>query len=243
MSRIFSAYSVGGLVGPALGAIHGIDGPFLTYGLLVACALVLVILMPAPDQERRFGPDRTSLRLRGFWTASAAIVFTVLALGVIEGVLPLHLARQLDQTQIGLIYAGVSVLVAGSAAMAARFPPELDVVTAAAMITAGLTLAGATNTVELWIIALVLTGTGVGLGNTGSIGMLLQAIRPERIVTAMIIWSQLGIIGYLLGPIAAGLVAETLGFVALGLVPLAAVMILLGALRWAPTGVQSPLEG
>jgi MFS family permease len=104
---------------------------------------------------------------------------------------------------------------------------------AAIMITAGLTLAGATNSVEFWILALVVTGVGVGLGNTGSIGMLLEAVRPDRIVTAMIIWSQLGIIGYLLGPIAAGVVADQLGFAALALVPVAAAALLLGGLRLA----------
>jgi len=233
MSRILSAYSVGGLVGPALGAIHGIDGPFLTYGLLAGCALVFAALMPLPDRARRFTTDRTTLRLPGFWTASAAILFTVLALGVVEGVLPLHLADRLDQSEIALIYAGVSVLAAGSAALAARFSPQADVLVGAALITGGLTLAGATNAVGPWIAALALTGAGVGLGNTGSIGLLLQGIQPDRIVTAMIVWSQLGIVGYLIGPLAAGLVAETLGFVALGLVPLAAVVLLLGALHWA----------
>ena len=104
---------------------------------------------------------------------------------------------------------------------------------AAALITVGLALAGATDAVVVWIAALVLTGTGVGLGNTGSFGMLLESVRPERIVTAMIIWSQISIAGYLLGPIAAGTVAQWIGFAALGLVPLAAGLVLLGALRWS----------
>jgi hypothetical protein len=228
MSRILAAYSVGGLIGPALGAIDGIDGPFLAYGLLAGCALCL---LPAIGRQGHFAGDRGALRLPGFWAASAAIVFTVLALGVAEGVLPLHLARRLDQSEIGLIYAGVAALVAGSAAAAARFEPRMDVLAAALMITAGLTLAGATDTVPLWIAALVLTGAGVGLGNTGSIGMLLKAVQPDRIVTAMIVWSQLSIAGYLLGPVAAGLVAGWLGFAALGLVPLAAGMVLLGSLH------------
>jgi MFS family permease len=234
MSRIFAAYSVGGLVGPAVGAIPGIDGPFLVYGLLIAAALLPTLVIRSPAGAHSFDSDRSSLRLRGFWNASAAILFTVLALGVVEGVLPLHLSHELTQSEIALMYAAASLLVAASAALAARFPPRADVVAAAALITGGLALAGATNAVGLWIAALALTGAGVGLGNTGSIGLLLEGVRPERIVTAMIIWSQLGIVGYLLGPIAAGVVAETLGFAALGLVPLTAVGLLLGALRWAP---------
>jgi len=128
----------------------------------------------------------------------------------------------------------VSLLVAASAAIAARFAPQADVLVAAGLITLGLSLAGATDAIALWIAALALTGTGIGLGDTGSIGMLLESIRPERIVTAMIIWSQIGIVGYLLGPVGAGLIAESLGFTALGLVPIAAAVGLLRAMRWAP---------
>jgi hypothetical protein len=71
--------------------------------------------------------------------------------------------------------------------------------------------------------------------------MLLDSVRPERIVTAMIIWSQIGIAGYLLGPVAAGAIAQWLGFAALGLVPLAAALMLLRALRWAPPAHSSVL--
>ena len=241
MSRIFAAYSAGGLVGPALGAIPGIEGPFLAYAALITSALMLVALPRAPTASRPFVADRSALRLPGFWAASAAILFTVLALGIVEGVLPLHLARRLDQTEIGIVYASVALLVASSAAIAARFSPRHDVLAATGLITLGLALAGATDTIGLWFLALVLTGTGIGLGNTGSLGMLLESVRTERIVTAMIVWSQISIAGYLLGPIAAGGVAQWLGFAALGLVPLAAALVLLRALRWAPRAHSSAL--
>jgi MFS family permease len=234
MSRVFAAYSVGGLVGPALGAIDGVRGPFLGYLVLVVACLAPVWFMRAPAETWAFAADRSALRVPGFWIASAAILFTVLGLGIVEGVLPLHLAGGLDQAEIGLVYACVSMLVAGTAAAAARFKPRLDVFAAAGLITAGLTLAGSTTSVALWILALVVTGVGIGFGNTGSIGVLLESVRPERIVTAMIIWSQIGIAGYLLGPVIAGGVAQALGFSALGLVPLAAALALLAAMHKAP---------
>ena len=88
------------------------------------------------------------------------------------------------------------------------------------------------DAIPLWILALLLTGLGVGLGNTGSIGILLEAVRPERVVTAMIVWSQIGITGYLVGPVAADAVADRLGFAALGLVPLGAALLLLWTTGW-----------
>ena len=58
------------------------------------------------------------------------------------------------------------------------------------------------------MIALFLAAVGIGLGNTGSLGLLVEAVPVDRIVTAMVVWSQIGIIGYLLGPLAGGIVAD-----------------------------------
>ena len=56
----------------------------------------------------------------------------------------------------------------------------------------------------------------------------------ERIVSAMVVWSQVGIIGYLLGPLAGGLVAEGPGYEYLGVVPAAAGLLVVGLLRTIP---------
>ena len=69
---------------------------------------------------------------------------------------------------------------------------------------------------------MLLAAVGIGLGNTGSLGLLIEAVPVERIVTAMVVWSQVGIIGYLLGPLVGGLVAERMGFAFVGWCPPAA---------------------
>jgi MFS family permease len=46
-------------------------------------------------------------------------------------------------------------------------------------------------------------------------------------VTAMVVWSQIGIVGYLLGPLLGGALAQTAGYEALGLIPAAAGGVLL----------------
>jgi MFS family permease len=76
-------------------------------------------------------------------------------------------------------------------------------------------------------VALAVAGVGVGLGETGSIGLLLEAVPAERSVTAMVVWSQVGIVGYLVGPLAGGAVAELAGFAWVGVVPLAAAAALI----------------
>jgi MFS family permease len=232
MSRIFAAYSVGGLLGPALGAIGEIRAPFAAYLLLILAALPLALVLPAAG-GRSFQPDRSALRLPGFWAASAGISFAVLALGITEGVLPLHFAAGLEQAEIGALYVGMSIVVAGASALAVRFGPLPLVLGSTAVVTAGIGIAGFTSSPIAWIVALLVAGVGVGMGNTGSTGMLLEAVPPGRIVTAMVVWSELGIIGYLAGPLAGGPAVQALGFSFLGVVPAAAGFAVLGVIAFA----------
>jgi MFS family permease len=233
MSLLYAAYSVGGLVGPALGAIGGVRGPFLAYLALVALALPLVVVVGTSPRRRRFEADRSVLRLPGFWLACAGVLFAILALGMVEGVLPLHVAGRLDQAQIGWLYVGLALLLAVSAVVAGRIAPRRAVAASVALVLAGVAIAGLSGTVPLFVVGLALAGVGMGIGETGSTGVLLEAVVPERIVTAMVLWSAIGVAGYLAGPAVGGAVAETLGFQALVLVPLAVAVPLLAAFRMA----------
>ena len=234
MSRIFAAYSVGGLIGPALGAFGGTSGPFVAYLALLMLALPVVLLVEQPAIRREFAADRAALRTSGFWAASAAILFAVLALGVLEGVLPLHFAERLSQAQIGALYVGASLIVALSGGAAGGLPARPLVSGALVLAVAGITLAGIAVDIPIWMLALLLAAVGIGLANTGSLGLLVEAVPVERIVTAMVVWSQIGIIGYLLGPLAGGVVADGPGYAYIGLVPAAAALVVLVLVRKAP---------
>jgi MFS family permease len=98
MSRIFAAYSVGGLVAPSLGTIGGVRGPLSAFLALVCLGAVALARSPPPPRRRQFGADVRALRVGGFHLAAAGILFAVLALGIIEGVLPLHFTSHLSQT-------------------------------------------------------------------------------------------------------------------------------------------------
>jgi len=233
MSRLYAAYSVGGLVGPALGAIGGVRGPFLAYLALVVLAMPLVVAVGTPPRRRRFEADRSVLRLPGFWLACVGVLFAILALGLVEGVLPLRVAAWLRQAQIGWLYVGMALLLAASAVTAGRVAPRRAVAAGMVLVTAGVAVAGVAGTLPLFMAGLALAAVGGGLGETGATGVLLETVAPERIVTAMVLWSQLGIVGYLAGPVVGGAVAEAFGFQAVGLVPLAVAVALLAAFRRA----------
>lgn len=230
MSRIFAAYSVGGLLGPGLGAIEGIAGPFLAYAGLVVVAVAVVLVVGRWAPERTARADRRTLVTPAFRAAAAGILFAVLALGIVEGVLPLHLASRLDQRSIALVYVGMSIVVALAAALAARFGPRTVLLASTGLVVVGLGGVGIGADLRIWLVGLAVAGVGIGMANTGSIGVLLAGVDTGRSITAIVVWSQLGILGYLLGPAVGGAAAEIAGFgvvgaiVALGALP----VVLLG---------------
>jgi MFS family permease len=185
----------------------------------------MTALLPAPAAEE-FRTDRTALRTRRFWVSAIGIMLAILATGALDGVLPLHFAGRLSQAGIGVVYLAVGALIAVGSAAAGHQPPGRMLVAGAAAITIGLTLAGATTTLAPWAAGLFLVGLGAGAAQTGATGLLLAAVPTTRIVTAMVVWSQLGILGYLAGPAAGGLLAEHLGYAALGLLPITALALL-----------------
>ena len=239
MAKVLAAYSAGSLIGPALGAVGGVRGPFAAYLALVAAGFVAALLLRPPAKRRAFHSDRAALRLPGFWLACAAELVAVSGLGLIEGVLPLHLSSALEQAQIAGLYVGLALLVAaGGARCGPRLAPgrdrRRDHPARGRHPHLGpdrscLALGGCPGA----------RGVGFGLADTGSVGLLLESVETERIVTAMIVWSQVGIAGYLVGPVAGGAVAETLSFDWIGIVPLAAAAAL-GAFALALRGREAP---
>ena len=196
-------------------------------------AAAVVFLIGASRERRVFTSDRSSLRDPGFFLSSAGILLVALALGSLEGPLPLHFSARLAQAEIGALYVGVSVVVGVSAAAAGKLDPRRTLLSATVLIVAGITLAGATDSLTPWGLALVLAAVGFGLGEAGALGVLLEAVGTERIVLAMVLWSQVWAIGYLAGPALGGAVVEALGFRLIGLVPLAAATLVVPALAVA----------
>ena len=195
--------------------------------------------MSPPTEQRVFSSDRSALRSRGFWVAASAVLFAYLVLGLMEGVLPLHLAERLTQAEIGALYVGLSLVVAVSAAAAGSQRPRSMVFGSVFLAVAGISIAGAVAQVPLWVLALTLAALGVGIGSTGSLGLLVESVDVKRIVTAMVVWSQVGIAGYLAGPLAGGLVADGLGYPAVGIVAAGFGLTVLAALGTQPRSSSS----
>jgi hypothetical protein len=80
-----------------------------------------------------------------------------------------------------------------------------------------------------------------GRTRTALAGGLLDTVPTERIITAMVVWSQMGIAGYLVAPVLGGPLAAGLGFRWLGLLPLTAALLLGGLAVYArrPRGFEA----
>ena len=130
---------------------------------------------------------------------------------------------------------GASLVVAFSATASGGRRPGPLVFAAVPLTVAGVSLAGIVADVPLSLLSVGLAAVGIGLANTGSLGLLVEAVPVERIVAAMVVWSQVGIVGYLLGPLAGGLLAEGLGYAFIELVPAVAGLLVLVLLRGRPT--------
>ena len=221
MTGVFAAYAVGSIMGPSFAAVEGIRGPFALHALVTLIAFAPLFALRAGGEPARFGTDRSVLRTRAFAVSAAGIVLISLAIGTIDGPLPLHLGDRLGQTEIAALYVMTAILVAAGSAAAGRISPRTALWTGAVLMPVGIAAVGLTESVAPWVAGMAIAGVGFGVGEAGALGFLLTAVERERIVTAWVIWSQLWAIGYFAGPAVAGLVAEAWGFALIGAVPLA----------------------
>ena len=218
LTGVLAAYSIGGVAGPALGALGGIRAPFAAHLALTGAGAIAVALLWRSSTAPRSGSEREALRTPGFALASAGIVLVSLCLGAFEGPLALHFGTHLSQAEIGALYVGCAVVLGTSASASGRFPPWTALAAGGALLSLALPLAAATSTVSIWLVAVALLGVGFGATEAGALGVLLETVGAERIVLAMMVWSQIWGIGYLVGPLAGGGLAEALGPAGIGLV-------------------------
>jgi hypothetical protein len=179
-----------------------------------------VLALPAPAVRLSTATDRSALRLPGFWFSALAIMFAMMAPGMLDGVLPLHFASLLSQSQIGMAYAATALLIAVASTSAAHLRPGVALGLGSVAIIGGIAGAAVTGSLLPWLAALAVIGLGCGATETGATGVLLNVVPTDRIVTAMVVWSQIGMVGYLLAPALGAPLAQAYGFGSVGYVPL-----------------------
>ena len=224
LTGILAAYGVGAIAGPAMGGAGGIRTPFAIHLGLVVPIAVALLLVGAPTKRAQFTSDRRALSSAGFWLASAGVLLVALTLGTFDGPLPIHFSQHLTQAEIAALYVVAAVVAAVCATLAGNLPPRPVLAVSTVVMPAAIALGGLSESIPVWIFIAVLAGVGIGAGEAGALGVLLESIGVERIVLAMVVWSQVWALGYIAGPAAGGGIAQALGFGAIGIVPLAAAL-------------------
>jgi MFS family permease len=236
LTSILGAYAVGAVAGPAFGALEGVRAPFGAFLVVTLAGLALAARLSSLRDGTRFHSDRAAIRSAGFVYASIGILAIAVGYGIVEGPLTLHLGDRLGQGELAALYVAAAVVTGAAAVAAGSLAPRPLVGAGAVLLAAGVGLAGATDELLVWLPAVALVALGIGLGECGALGVLLDAVGTARIVTALVVWSQVWSLGYLVGPVVGGLTAEVAGYAALGVVPSLAAFAVLAASRRSSVG-------
>jgi MFS family permease len=230
MGLIGAAFGVGFVIGPAIGAVSsrlGDAGPGLVAAAIAAGNLLLVLLALPEPRRRTARPSALPLRElsgRHLVAPFAAAFCSTLAFTVIYVVFPLHAewALGLDRSRVGWLFALVGLvaavvqgLVVGRLAQRAG---EGRVVQLGGLgMAAGLVLLplvateGAAFLPPGFLIALALTGAGVGLTSPAEAGYVSRATGPAEQGRALGLLQSVNAVARITGPVLAGVVMEWRG--------------------------------
>ena len=219
LTGVMAAYGLGGIAGPAFGALPGTHLPFAAYFVTLAIAPLAVAVMGPPAAPQAHTPDWAPLRRRGFLLSSISILALAVGLGVLDGTIPLHLDELLDQSEVGILYVAAAIAVSVATLAAGRLDPRPVAVIGPAVCAAGIGIVAATGSLGAWIVGLAVAAAGLGMGQAGSMGVFLDAAGDAAIASVLVVWSLIWSAGYVLGPVLGGAWVDAFGFGTLIVVP------------------------
>jgi MFS family permease len=213
-----AALGLGIAVGPLLGGILGDiswRGPFFGVSVLMAIALLATLFfvpqLPKPEKKTSLAAPLLALRHRGLLTMGIMALLYNWGFFTMLGYAPYPM--ELDAKKLGLVFFGWGVLVAVFSVWAAprlqrRFgtAPVLYVnmtYLAALMATIGLGV----STPAVVMVAVILSGAGIGINNTLTTQAVMLVSPVERPVASSA-YGFVRFIGGGLAPYVAGRIAE-----------------------------------
>ena len=222
-----SATGVGSIAGPALGGVTA-DLVSFSAPFLICCGVALGLLGAAvvglPRETPRSGaampawPAIVQATRSGVGAWGAAILFgTACALGVIEVVAPLDLDERLglSSATIGLLFAGSIAVDAALSPFAGRWGDRRGrrgpVAAGLALTALSVALLAVLPGIGGTAVALGVYGAGFSLAVAASVPWLDEAFAEESRGLAYGVQNVLYAVGYVVGPIAGGLLLDHAG--------------------------------
>ena len=165
LTGVMAAYGLGGIAGPAFGALPGTHLPFAAYLVVLLVSPFAVAVMGPPLAPQTHAPDWRPLRRRGFLLSAVSVLALAVGLGVLDGTLPLHLDDLLDQSEIGVLYVAAALAVSVATLLAGRLAPRPIAVVGPAVCALGIGIVAVTTSVPAWIVGLAVAAAGSRAGS------------------------------------------------------------------------------
>jgi MFS family permease len=232
----FAGFSLGPVLGGAIGAWFGLEAPFFVFaGMSVIGMGVAMFWLPAdlrPGQlgngdvgdDEQVDPDRPGglrdlLQLRAFLVV-LVVTFAFFAIrgGMRNSVVPLFAEAELGMTSFGIgvmiaISSIFNIAVLGHAGSALDRAGRRPVITWSLLAT-GLSVLAIALVTSDWALVLVMIvlASATGYGSVAPTTVTADIAPPALRGTAIGIQRMVTDLGHMLGPLLAGLAADQLGF-------------------------------
>jgi len=230
LSVFSGAFLIGASLGPSVGGIvashWGPRAPFMVYGGLAALCLVWVYLQvpetsPAAPRRPSDVPEAAprpfpyvDLALIGLVTF--AVFFT--RAGGRATILPLFAYNQLgaSATQVGMLLSSLAIMnmivLYPTGALSDRFGRKLAIVPSVLLMALAFIQMSRASSFSGLLAGAVLLGIGSGVGGPAPAAYMADLGPPARMGAAMGLYRAIGDLGFFVGPIAMGWVADTFSY-------------------------------
>lgn len=216
MGIITLAMGLGLVVGPALGSLDGLRTPFVAYlGIaIVAAMLVLVVLRGERTHHGAAGLHYGALLRRRPILAACLVVLVLYAgVGMMEVLFPFYMdSLGYAKSGIGLLFVLLAVTMTASQPLVGRWihrvGATLPVAACLVLVAALLTLMIAGRSFVAWTPVFLVFGIAVGMGVSASMFLVAAETRPEERGAAYGLWNFSFSVGYLVGPVMGGTLAQ-----------------------------------
>lgn len=230
LSVFSGAFLIGSSLGPSVGGIvtahWGPRAPFMVYAALASLGFLWVLFQVPETQAPR------SLRASR-QTAEAARPFPYLDFALIgivtfavfftraggrATILPLFAYNQLgaSATQVGILLSALAVMnmivLYPTAALSDRFGRKIAIVPSVLLMALAFVQMSRASSYSGLLTGTVLLGIGSGVGGPAPAAYVADLGPPARMGTAMGLYRAIGDLGFFVGPLAMGWVADGFGY-------------------------------
>lgn len=216
MGIVTLAMGLGLVFGPALGSLDGLRTPFVAYLGLAVVAAVLVLIVLRGERTHTGAPGfhyGSLLRRRPMQGACLVVLVLYAGIGMMEVLFPFYMdSLGYAKSGIGLLFVLLATTMTASQPLVGRWIGRVGTTTPIAaglvLVALLLTLMSVGRSLVAWAPVFLVLGIAVGMGVSASMFLVAAETRPEERGAAYGLWNFSFSVGYLIGPVVGGTLAQ-----------------------------------